>query len=184
MNVDATTASSIAQIFGCATAGFPQTYLGLPLSPTKLPPSAFQPLISSFRSLLPGWCVKLLNRAGRLVLISAVLDSFSTYFLSVFKIPKKTLKTLDAIRRAFFWAAEETCTGSKCLIAWKNVCKPNFFGGLGIKNLAIQNECLLMKFAFKYLTHDENTQLPWISWLDKQHLCSLSHLASCQNLLS
>uniref|UniRef100_A0A8R7QPU5 Reverse transcriptase domain-containing protein n=1 Tax=Triticum urartu TaxID=4572 RepID=A0A8R7QPU5_TRIUA len=52
MNVDDTTASSIAQIFGCTTSGFPQTYLGLPLSPTKLPPSAFQPLISSFRSFL------------------------------------------------------------------------------------------------------------------------------------
>lgn len=139
LHVDSPCAAAISHVFGCAISGFPQPYLGLPLSPYKLPPSVFQPLVTSYRSLLPGWCAKLLNRAARLVLISFVLDSLATYFLSVFKLPKKTLKILDAIRRAFFWAAEETCTGSKCLIAWENVCKPKKFGGLGIKNLAAQN---------------------------------------------
>lgn len=39
-----------------------------------------------------------------------------------------------------------------------------------------------MKFAFKYLCHNNSTiPLPWITWLDRQHLCSLPCIASCPN---
>lgn len=40
MNVDTSTSNLIAQTLGCSTSCFPQTYLGLPLSPHKLPPTA------------------------------------------------------------------------------------------------------------------------------------------------
>ena len=36
MNVDAATASTMATVLGCELSTFPQTYLGLPLSPHKL----------------------------------------------------------------------------------------------------------------------------------------------------
>jgi len=35
MNVDDATASAMANVLGCALSTFPQTYLGLPLSPPK-----------------------------------------------------------------------------------------------------------------------------------------------------
>ena len=102
--------------------------------------------------------------------------------MSVFLIPKSVLKTLDSIRRAFFWAAEETCTDAQCLVAWKTVCKPKKFGGLGLKNLRVQNNCLLMKFAVKALLPD---QTPWLDWIDLQHPNALvtpqnSHSFHCQ----
>ena len=71
--------------------------------------------------------------------------------MSVFLIPKSVLKTLYPIRRAFFWTAEDTCAKAQCLIAWDNVFKPKKFGYIGIKNLHIQNKCILMKFAVKAL---------------------------------
>lgn len=43
--------------------------------------------------------------------------------MSIFRFPKKVIKAIDSIRRAFFWAADQTCTGAQCLIAWDNVCK-------------------------------------------------------------
>lgn len=89
-----------------------------------------------------------------------------TYYMSVFLIPKNFLKKIDAIRRAFFWTAEDTCSGAQCLIAWKNVCKPKKFGGLGIKNLHTQNKCLLMKFAVKSLLPSD---APWQEWLSLPH---------------
>ena len=39
-------------------------------------------------------------------------------------------------------------------------------GGLGLKNLHVQNNCLLMKFAAKALS---TAQTPWLEWLDLQH---------------
>lgn len=43
----------------------------------------FQPIIRNCMSYLLGWCAKLLSHTSRLVLVSSVLDSLATYFMSV-----------------------------------------------------------------------------------------------------
>ena len=166
MHVPPLLADSIASTLQCPTSSFPQIYLGLPLTPTWLPTNAFLPIIERCRKFLTGWRAKILSKGDRLILLSAVLDSLLVYFMSVFTIPKSVLKTLDSIRRDFFWAAEETCTGAQCLVAWKNVCKPKKNGGLGLKNLHQQNNCLLMKFAVKALLPEKT---PWLDWIALQH---------------
>jgi len=45
MNVDDATTSAMATVLGCTVSSFPQTYLGLPLSPHKLKVSDYQPLL-------------------------------------------------------------------------------------------------------------------------------------------
>jgi mannosylglycoprotein endo-beta-mannosidase len=165
MNVPTNLAASIATTLGTHISSFPQTYLGLPLSATKLPPSAFQPIIDNCDRYLAGWRATLLSKGGRLVLLSAVLDALPTYFMSSFLIPISVITTIDARRRAFFWAAEETCTGAQCLVAWDKLCVPTSRGGLGAKNLKAQNVCLLLKFCFKFL-HSQN--LPWKQWILSQ----------------
>ena len=166
MHVSIAMGDSIASPLQCPTSSFPQIYLGLPLTPTRLPTNAFLPIIERCRKFLTGWRAKILSKGDRLILLSAVLDSLLVYFMSVFTIHKIVLKTLDSIRRAFFWAAEETCTGAQCLGAWKNVCKPKNCGGLGLKNLHQQNKCLHMKFAVKALLPDTT---PWLDWIALQH---------------
>jgi hypothetical protein len=47
-------ALSIATTLGTLQHSFPQTYLRLPLSPTKLPPSAYQMLLDRFNYYLAG----------------------------------------------------------------------------------------------------------------------------------
>lgn len=110
---------------------------------------------------IDGWIARLLSKGDRFIYITWVLDLLVVYFMSVFRLPKKVLKILDAYRRSFFWTNEETCTSSKCTIAWKNMSKHKNIGGLGFKNLAIQNYCLLMKLAFKLL---QRLDLSWVQW--------------------
>lgn len=160
INTDTITSQNIVSTFGCDLSSFPQIYLGLPLSQTRLPSSTFEPIIQRFLKYLSGWAAKLLSRGARLTLISSTLDTLANHFLSVFRLPKKIIKRLDAIHRSFFWAADETCSGAKCLIAWKNVCTPKTAGGLGIKSLLLQNN-RLMKFASKLL---QKQDLPWVNW--------------------
>ena len=107
MNVDAATASTMATVLGCELSTFPQTYLGLPLSPHKLRPFDFQPLISSFDKYLAGWNARLLSSGGRIVLVNAVLGSLPIYYMSSILLPKGVRELLDAKRRAFLWTGEE-----------------------------------------------------------------------------
>lgn len=143
-------------------SSFPQTYLGLPLSPHKLPPSAFQPVIDRCDMYLAGWCALLLSRGGKLVLLSTVLDNLPTYFMLCFSLPIQVLEAIDKRRRNFFWSKDDTCSGAKCLVAWDKVCTPKEAGGLGVKNLRAQNFCLLLKFAHKFL---HSASLPWKDWV-------------------
>ena len=62
--------------------GFPQVYLGLPLSCEKLRLSAFDPYIARANRYLAGWQASLLNPMGRTVLINSVLDGQLGYVMS------------------------------------------------------------------------------------------------------
>lgn len=102
LHVDAATAASIAMAIGCPVSFLPQTYLGLPLSPLKLPSSAFRPIIDRCLIFLSGWRALLLSKGGRLILLAAVINSLAIYYMSVFRLPKNVIKQLDSIRHAFF----------------------------------------------------------------------------------
>ncbi|KAK1609234.1 hypothetical protein QYE76_032907 [Lolium multiflorum] len=65
MFVDPSDERLMAEALGCPISSFPQPYLGLPLSPTKLPISAYAPLIMSFDRRLSGWQALLLSSGGR-----------------------------------------------------------------------------------------------------------------------
>jgi len=58
---DESVTSQCIEILGCRKEGFPQTYLGLPLSATKLPVSSFAPYICKTDRYLPSWQASLLN---------------------------------------------------------------------------------------------------------------------------
>jgi hypothetical protein len=47
-----------------------------------------QPLIDKVAVRLSAWRRKLLNKAGRLVLVNTILTSIPTYYLTVFAIKK------------------------------------------------------------------------------------------------
>jgi hypothetical protein len=82
--------------------------------------------------------------------------------MSALKIPKTVIIAIDRRRRAFFWTGEDSCHGSKCLVAWDAVQAPKDKGGLGVKDLELQNRCLLMKFINKILS---GHQTCWKDWL-------------------
>jgi hypothetical protein len=51
---------------------------------------------------------------------------------------------------------------SQCMVAWKNACQPKEQGGLGIRNLATQNKCLLLKLLHR-LHHPGDCA--WARWI-------------------
>jgi hypothetical protein len=87
MHVDAAELVRIQAALGCRVEGFPQTYLGLPLSAEKLKLQDFAPLIAKIDRYLSGWCAILLSVGGRIVLLNAVLDALPIFAMGAVDLP-------------------------------------------------------------------------------------------------
>ena len=163
MHVPAPDVTRFVNILGCAEGAFPQTYLGLPLSNEKLNLAAFAPIIASADRYLSGWWASLLNHHGRLTLVNAVLDSLPVYAMGALALPPGVIEAIDSRRRAFLWAGEETVSGAKCLVNWERACLPRKDGGLGVRDLRLQNTCLLLKLLHR--AHNSRDSA-WARWLE------------------
>ncbi|AQK39484.1 TUB-transcription factor 14 [Zea mays] len=148
-------------ILGCKLEGFPQTYLGLPLSSTKLHLSAFTPQIAKTDKYLAGWQASLLTPMGRAVLVNSVLDSHLIYIMSAISLPLGVVAQIDRRRRSFLWTGEDKASGACCLVAWEKVCTPKVVGGLGIKDLRLHNRCLLVKLIHRFHSAPNSS---WAAW--------------------
>jgi len=136
--------------FGCSIGSMPFTYLGLPLGTSHPIIQDFMPLVSSVEWNISS-TLSLMSYAGKLTLLNTTVTSLLIYAMCTVKFPPKLLEMLDKIRRRCLWI-KKTYQGDKCnsLAAWEMVCKPKNKGGLGVINLMIQNEALLMKFLHKF----------------------------------
>lgn len=140
IHMEETLVTQCVQSIGCKREGFPQPYLGLPLSLHKLPLSAYSPYIQKTDRYLSTWQAHLLNKMGRAVLVNSVLDNQLVYFMSSLQLPPAVIKQMDGKRRAFLWSGDKSGKASpaSCLVAWTMVCKPKDLGGLGLKDIGIQ----------------------------------------------
>uniref|UniRef100_A0A1S4DD81 Reverse transcriptase zinc-binding domain-containing protein n=1 Tax=Nicotiana tabacum TaxID=4097 RepID=A0A1S4DD81_TOBAC len=101
---------------------------------------------------LATWQLQYLSMGGRLTLISSVMDSIPTYYMSLYPMPSKVLQ----LRRTFLWKGNSE--GHKFhLVKWSKVIQLKDLGGLGIKDLAKHNKSMLMKWLGKF--GDEDTSL-------------------------
>lgn len=80
--------------------------------------------------------------------MKSTLSNLPTYFLSIFKAPCKVIKTIEKMRRDFLW--EPGYSKKDHLLKWETVCKLVDMGGLGLGNLAIQNDALLAKWLWRF----------------------------------
>ena len=93
------------------------------------------------------------------------------YFLCTLVISPRILKQIERIQRQCLWRGNSN-TPRQSLAAWDLVCLPNNKGGLGVLNLKVQNEALLMKFLHKFYNHHD---IPWVSliWIPTMIALSL-----------
>lgn len=94
---------------------------------------------------LSSWKRKLLSYAGRLTLIKSVLANLPTYFLSLFRMPKRVAKSLVKLQSSFLWGGNVN-KRKVHLVKWKEVTRSKSQGGLGVRDLGEVNECLLLNW--------------------------------------
>jgi hypothetical protein len=162
INLDHEEQTQITNILRCPITSFPQTYLGIPLSDSKLPKWALSPLLHSLDTRIDTLSISGATSGGCLTLTKSVLCALLSHILASIKAPKWFCQEIDKRRRAYFWTGQKSTSGSHCKVAWDVVCRPVDEGGLNIKILETQNICLLLKFIHKLHTPNKSS---WANWI-------------------
>jgi hypothetical protein len=158
INIAVDTFDELATTFGCIKGSLPFTYLGLPLSLTKPTVADFWPLVSKCERRLVAFS-SYLSEAGRLELTNAVLTALPTFAMSSFLLPKTVIKQIDKYRKHCLWRGSDVSSKKPSKAAWPLVCLPKPEGGLGVLNLTVQNESLLLKHLHKFYNR---APIPWV----------------------
>ena len=86
-----------------------------------------------------------MSKGGRLTLLKSMLFSLSTYFLSLFTIPKHVAERIEKLQCNFLWGG--LGDGFKHhLVGWNIVCSLLANGGLGVRRVDVINRALLGKW--------------------------------------
>jgi len=134
INLDNDYTSSLANSVFCCSDTFPVRYLGLPLraNPSRL--YTWKPVVSTIRAKLSTWKVKFLS-------------SLPLFYMSVFAMPKGTIKVISSLTRSFLWKGTSTSHGI-FKVAWHKVIKSKSSGGLGLGSIHNKNLALLFKWLW------------------------------------
>jgi hypothetical protein len=141
-------AALVAEVLQCQIKDFPIKYLGMQLALRPLTKNEWQLVLDKILACLHAWQSGMITREGRLLLINVVIAARPLHLLLIAEAPIWFLEEINKWARAFFWAAKEEVNGGQCLVTWDAVCKPTCYGGLGVKNLALQGLALHVRWEW------------------------------------
>ncbi|KAF5753621.1 putative RNA-directed DNA polymerase [Helianthus annuus] len=139
---------------GCRPGSTPFKYLGILVGANMNRINNWEANVEVFKRRLSRWKATIMSIAGRLTLISSVLESLPSYYFALYKAPKTVIDKLEAIMRRFLWGGSED-RNKIHWVAWEEVTKPKDEGGLGINKLEDCNNALILKWLWRYRVEPE-----------------------------
>jgi len=158
INVHPDRLAVLASAFGCAIGSMPFTYLGLPMGTTKPKMEDLTPLMDRMERRLNA-CSSFLSYSGRLEMINSAITPIATYTMCTIKLPAGVIDNMDRIRKQCLWRGNDATKKGGNLAAWSMVQQPKDKGGLGVLNLRLQNDALLLKQLHKFYSKQN---IPWV----------------------
>lgn len=123
---------------GLTSGVLPIRYLGVPLHTKKISLEQCAPLLQSVKAKLRSWTVKKPTYAGRLQLVTSVINRITNFWTSSFIIPKGVIQEIDSLCAKFLWKGDINAAAS-AKVSWESCCHSKEEGGLGLRNLESWN---------------------------------------------
>ncbi|KAI0522478.1 hypothetical protein KFK09_004857 [Dendrobium nobile] len=125
-------------------------YLGIKITLNRVKIADFQDILCNVTDKLNAWNKKSLSLGGKLILIDSSLLSMPNFLVTHSMVPKRVLFELEKLCRNFLWHKKEDSKGMH-YVAWKDICKPRCYGGLGIHSPLDRIGSLRSKLAWNFI---------------------------------
>ncbi|KAB2621987.1 hypothetical protein D8674_024169 [Pyrus ussuriensis x Pyrus communis] len=156
-NVPKVNADQMGNALGMAVVINPGTYLGVPAIWGRSKKRGLAYVKGRVMEKLQGWKQSTLSRAGKEVLIKAVIQAIPAYPMCIFKFPAAVCQELDALVAGFWWGCKE---GAQKIhwVSKEVLGLPKDMGGLGFRNFQEFNDALLAKHFLQPFISGETMQ--------------------------
>ncbi|XP_062114657.1 uncharacterized protein LOC133825771 [Humulus lupulus] len=151
---------------GFRKSDVPFNYLGIPICAKRISAKECSLLVDKMTNRIRSWSTRNISFAGRAVLINSVLLTIHSYWSQIMLLPKKLLKEIEAICRAFLWNGQQMMTGAG-QIAWDSICKPKAARGIGFKNISEWNKVAMFKYVWAIAAKEDNM---WVKWVHSVYI--------------
>lgn len=108
-------------------------YLGATIGGSPKKKVFWKPLARKIKTKLNAWRCSIISKAGRLVLIKAILNAIPTYWMGIHKVPVGITKEIELQERKFLWgeiSPNNTHRRKLHTIRWEIITRPKNKGGL------------------------------------------------------
>ena len=144
-NVLTTYHNNIASILDLHAVLGTGKYLGLPSMIGRSKKSTFNFIKDRIWKKISSWSSKSLSKASREVLIKFVLQSFPTYFMSLFTLPASLCDEIERIMNSFWWGYSGGQSKGINWLSWDELSMHKNDGAMSFKNLPTFNLDMLGK---------------------------------------
>ncbi|GJZ99921.1 RNA-directed DNA polymerase, eukaryota [Tanacetum coccineum] len=155
VGIPASYVNEAASSIGCSVMKALFKYLGVMVGGNASLVKAWDDTINKLKMRLSKWKLKTLSIGGRLTLLKSVLGSTPIYNMSLYKVPKTVLNSMEAIRRNFFNGTQDD-ERKITWVKWTKVLASKKQGGLGVSSFYALNRALLVKWVWRFLSRDNS----------------------------